>query len=273
MKQAYITDLDHTFLKTDLTLSAYSVDTWNQMAARATLSIATARSYKKAMQFLGELDLNAPLVLLDGALVVTPEKKIIDLKLIDRDLGDAIIDEAAKFGIFPVIISLEDDQLNEAFVYPTKLNHHQVQLIERYKNDDNLMQQTVSRAREKNLKIVYMGEEQLLKDLHLHLCNVFGENIKAIIGPEAYLGCYYLTLLHPLADKAHGLVSASHYVDHDPSEMTVFGDSTNDLGMFELAGRSIAVKNAIEEVKAAATIVLPHTNDEDAVAKYLSTLL
>ena len=46
----------------------------------------------------------------------------------------------------------------------------------------------------------------------------------------------------------------------------------NDLGMFKLAGTSVAVSNALEEVKAVADLVLPHSNDEDAVAKYLKSI-
>ena len=42
--------------------------------------------------------------------------------------------------------------------------------------------------------------------------------------------------------------------------------------MFEKAGTAIAVSNALDEVKEKADIVLPHSNDEDAVAKYLSKL-
>jgi len=42
--------------------------------------------------------------------------------------------------------------------------------------------------------------------------------------------------------------------------------------MFELAGKAIAVSNAQELVKEKAHIVLPHSNDEDAVAKYLDSL-
>jgi Cof subfamily protein (haloacid dehalogenase superfamily) len=270
MKQAFITDLDHTFLRSDMSLSGFTLQTWNAKAREATLSIATARSYKKALQFLSGLYLNAPLVLLDGALVVTPEKRVIDLKLIGRELGDAVIDEGSKLGIYPVIITLEDDELNEAFLYPAVRNLYQERLIARYKGDDNLEEQRSIRAREKNMKIVYMGEESLLRQLHAHLLQVFGDDLKQILSPEAYLGCYYLTLLHPLADKAHGLISAGAYVDHDPSQMSVFGDSVNDLGMFALAGTAIAVQNAMKEVKAAADIVLPHTNDEDAVARYLA---
>ncbi len=71
MSHAYISDLDHTLLRSDLSLSGYSAEVWNRMSRQATLSIATARSYKKAVQFLTPLHLNAPLVLLDGSLVVT----------------------------------------------------------------------------------------------------------------------------------------------------------------------------------------------------------
>jgi len=46
----------------------------------------------------------------------------------------------------------------------------------------------------------------------------------------------------------------------------------NDVGMFELAGISVAVANAQNGVKDLANIVLTHTNDEDGVAKYLEGL-
>jgi hydroxymethylpyrimidine pyrophosphatase-like HAD family hydrolase len=40
--------------------------------------------------------------------------------------------------------------------------------------------------------------------------------------------------------------------------------------MFKLAGTSVAVSNALDEVKELADIVLPHSNDEDGVAQYLA---
>jgi hypothetical protein len=42
--------------------------------------------------------------------------------------------------------------------------------------------------------------------------------------------------------------------------------------MFKLSNKSIAVSNALDEVKSVADIVLPYSNDEDGVAKYLSQL-
>jgi hypothetical protein len=125
---------------------------------------------------------------------------------------------------------------------------------------------------DENFKIVYMGEENLLRELAIHLENIFGEALKYILAPEAYVGCYFLTILHKDADKSHGIKSVSEYVGFDLEKLTVFGDNFNDVGMFELAGISVAVANAQDGVKKLADIVLPYTNDEDGVAKYLKGL-
>jgi hypothetical protein len=45
----------------------------------------------------------------------------------------------------------------------------------------------------------------------------------------------------------------------------------NDLGMFKIAGRAIAVSNAIPEVKRAAHEIIG-SNDNDSVIAYLESL-
>ena len=117
-----------------------------------------------------------------------------------------------------------------------------------------------------------MAEEELLVELHEHLVDVFGDDVKFILAPEAYVGCHFLTILSKDADKSHGIKSVSEYVGFDLEKLTVFGDNFNDVGMFELAGTSVAMANAQPEVKDLADVVLQHTNDEDGVAKYLEDL-
>ncbi len=272
MKKIYITDLDHTFLRTDLSLSSFTTEVWNSVGIESIMSIATARTYKKTEQFLKGIHVNAPMILLDGALIATMDKKIIDTKFIDRETADAIIAEGGRFGIYPFVLALADKNLNEAFLYSTVLNESQKNVLSRYSEDDNLKECKDIRAMDENFKIVYMGEENLLRELARHIESIFGDTLKYILAPEAYVGCYFLTILHKDADKSHGIKSVSEYVDFDLSKLTVFGDNLNDLGMFELAGSSVAVANAHDDVKTAADIVLPHTNDEDAVAKYLKGL-
>jgi len=272
MKQMFITDLDHTFLRNDLTISTFTKDVWNTNATTALLSVATARSYKKTVEFLHDLNLNLPMILLDGALIVNEKSEIISTKLINRDLANAIIFETNKFDIHPFILAMADSVVDEKFIYPKKRNSFQEELLKRYIEDDNLVEHSGLATEDKNLKLVYMADEALLRPLTEHLKSVFKDSLEFKLAPEAYLGCYFLTVLHPEADKAHGLRTVSEYMSHELSKITVFGDNLNDLGMFELAGTAVAVKNAQEEVKEAADIVLEYTNDEDAVAKYLKEI-
>jgi len=272
MKKIYITDLDHTFLRTDLSISDYTKTIWNSKSSDSILSVATARTYKKTAQFLKDIHINAPMILLDGALIATMDKKIIDTKFITKEIADIIINEGGKLGIYPFILSLADKNLNEAFLFSGILNEHQKQVLTRYAKDDNLKECKNICAMDDNFKIVYMGEEKLLRELASILDGVFGDSLKFILAPEAYVGCYFLTVLHKDADKAHGIKSVSEYSGFDLSKLTVFGDNFNDIGMFELASTAVAVANAQEGVKSQADVILSHTNDEDAVAKYLEGL-
>ncbi|HFS82505.1 MAG TPA: HAD-IIB family hydrolase [Epsilonproteobacteria bacterium] len=273
MKPIYLTDLDHTFLRTDQTVSAYSQKIWNQKSTEALLSVATARSFSKTQYFLKKLHLAAPMILLDGSMVVTPDKELIDLKLVNKTLGDAIIDEGLQFGISPFIIALKDMDLNEAFLFPSNVNLHQNAVLDNYKNDPRMQECQNIRAMEMNLKLVYFAQHEILEPLTKHLRQTFGAELEYKLSPEKYSDGWFLTILHPQGDKAHALQTIADYLGRETEDFTVFGDSINDLGMFDKAGTAIAVKNALDEVKEKADIVLPHTNDEDAVAKYLKSTL
>jgi len=272
MKNIYITDLDHTFLQSDLSVGDYTKKIWNSYSNDSIMSIATARTYKKTMQFLVGVEVNAAMILLDGALVVTKEKKIIDVKFINKEIADEIINAGSKLGIYPFVISLADSNLTEVFLHSSILNAYQKTVLTRYTKDDNLIELTSLEALDKNFKVVYMGEKDLLRELAQKLQDTYGDSLKFILAPEAYVGCYFLTILHKNADKSHGIQSVSEYEGFDLQKLTVFGDNYNDVGMFDLAGTSVAVGNAQEGVKELADIILPHTNDEEAVAKYLEGL-
>ena len=265
----YITDLDHTFLRTDQSISDFSREIWNAKRKDAILTVATARSYQKTHEFLEKLHLDAPMILLDGTMIVAPDKTLIDIKTINKTLGDAIVEIGLKFDIDPFIIGLKDMQLNEAFLYPRKLNEHQKFVLKGYKNDPRLQFNPENKTMEMNLKIVYFGDYTTLKPLTEALKNTFKDAIECKLSPEKYSDGYFLTILHPEGDKSHALQKVMEYLERDASDVTVFGDSMNDIGMFKLAGTSVAVSNALEEVKAVADVVLPHSNDEDGVAKYL----
>jgi len=274
MRKLFITDLDHTFLNSNQTVTSFSREVWNRKAKEMTLSIATARSFSKTEYFFKGLELNAPLILLDGAMVVTPNKEIIEIKTLDKRVGDMVIDIGREFNIEPFIIAIEDyKELKESFLLPPNMNYYQDKLIKsNYSKDTRLVYTKNIEGKKDTLKIVYMGEESILRPLSLKIKEILKDEIEVKLSPENYMGCYFLTLLHPLGDKAHALRVVSSYLNIPLKDTTVFGDSLNDIEMFKIAGTSIAVSNALDEVKREAKIILPHSNDEDGVAKYLLKL-
>jgi len=271
MKQLFITDLDHTFLHSSQTVTPFSKKIWNKKSENNLLSIATARSFNKTKEFFKGLTLNTPLILLDGAMVVTPEKKLIEIKTLKKEIVDEIINEGKKFKIEPFIISLNNHKtLNELFLLPPIMNNYQLRLIESsYSNDPRVCHCKKIEGVKDTLKVVYMGEESQLRPLSVHIKELFKDELEVKLAPEKYMGCYFLTILHPLADKAHALKKVSEYLDISLDTITVFGDSLNDIEMFKIAGTSVAVSNALDAVKKEASIILNHSNDEDGVAIYL----
>jgi 5-amino-6-(5-phospho-D-ribitylamino)uracil phosphatase len=272
-KNIFITDLDHTLLKSDQSISEFTKNTINEICKNHLFTVATARSFHKVQEFLANIELNAPMILLDGTMVVTNEKKIIDLKLITKDVADAIIFEGSKIGIYPFIIGLEDSGMEEIFWYPKILNDYQKDVLKNYKNDPRLQLKDPMSAMNRVLKIVYFGTLEVLAPLTTHFKTVFQDSLEYKLSPEKYGGGWFLTILHPQGDKSHAITKVLEYIDFSHQNLTVFGDSINDIEMFKLANISIAVANALDEVKKEANMILSHSNDEDGVAKYLSQFI
>ena len=271
MDKLYITDLDKTFLKDDLSVGAFSKEVWNELAGKGVvLSVATARSLKKSLEFLQGLDLKAPLICLDGAMVATSDGKLVRSRTLPPDTTSEIVAIAQKeFDIEPFIVGYDTDVTNERFLYPKQLNPYQQQLVTSYKNDSRLRAKERLIPLKNNLKIVYMGKKEQMLALEGRFKEVFGSSIEIKNAQDVYFDCWFLTVLHPLGDKAHALEDLLEYLGKTKEELCVFGDSLNDIGMFQIASKAIAVANAHEEAKKHAHIVLERTNNEEAVAHYL----
>jgi len=81
-----------------------------------------------------------------------------------------------------------------------------------------------------------------------------------------------LTLTAMGAHKGKALAVACENLGIDPANVVAFGDSGNDVEMFKVAGASVAMGQATEELRAVATFVSAR-NDEDGVAVAVERLL
>lgn len=73
-------------------------------------------------------------------------------------------------------------------------------------------------------------------------------------------------------DKGSALRFLAGHFGVDMSDTVVIGDSYNDISMFQVAGTSIAMGNAVDEIKRLSTIVTRNNNDH-GVAYAINTLL
>ena len=69
-------------------------------------------------------------------------------------------------------------------------------------------------------------------------------------------------------NKGDALRWLCQHLDIDLSQVAAFGDGTNDITMLQTAGVSVAMSNALPEVKAVARFETL-TNEEDGVAVFL----
>jgi 5-amino-6-(5-phospho-D-ribitylamino)uracil phosphatase len=94
-------------------------------------------------------------------------------------------------------------------------------------------------------------------------------NIFDSIGPSGKL---VLTLTNKRANKGVALQAACDHLNLDPKDVIAFGDAENDLAMFDLAGASVAMGQANDEVKSAADYVSA-PNFECGVAQAIEIIL
>jgi hydroxymethylpyrimidine pyrophosphatase-like HAD family hydrolase len=82
------------------------------------------------------------------------------------------------------------------------------------------------------------------------------------------VGWHWLTIHSDQATKGEAVRTVMGEVGCSAEEVIVFGDEVNDVGMLQLAGRGIAVENAIPSVIEVADQVIG-SNGEDSVARFL----
>jgi Cof subfamily protein (haloacid dehalogenase superfamily) len=101
------------------------------------------------------------------------------------------------------------------------------------------------------------------------------EELPVVLGPSltvSHMGAEAVEISPAGADKGVGLQWLLDHLEIDAGEVLVFGDEINDLPMFAVAGRRVAVQNASPAVRDAADEVTA-SNADDGVALVIERLL
>lgn len=271
-KRAYITDLDGTLLRSDQTLSGYTIGVLsNALAQDVVVSFATARGYISAHSVVSAIPWKYPLILYNGALLYDGlQHTVIGGYWLENTLTDRIFEIGRAYGIMPFYFSLDADS-RERVLHEELKREGETAFFRSRMNDPRFVavDRLACPVGHRTLAITYIGRLEELKPIEREVAIQLGGQVHSHMMKDYYIADhYFLEFSHPQANKREGLKLWARHMNIQPEDIVAFGDHVNDLGLFEAAGRKIAVRNAQDAIKRLADEIVP-SNDEDGVAAYL----
>ena len=263
----YVTDLDGTFLRSDTSLSDYTVRTINRLIEeqKTLFTYATARSFTSASPLVRELFLRCPAITFNGAFIVDPRtgEHIVENGYSEKSRAIAM-DFFLSENVAPLVYAYIDGKERISYL---ETNMDNIQgYVDSHRGDKRLRP-----VRE--FKSLFEGEpfyftiinpnDILALDKIFNKENGFARNVQK----DTYDDYYWYEIYNHTASKANAVLQVKQLVGADKA--VCFGDNLNDISMIEAADIGIAVSNAHDELKKAADIIIDD-NNSDGVAKYIA---
>jgi hydroxymethylpyrimidine pyrophosphatase-like HAD family hydrolase len=272
--QVFITDLDGTLLRSDESVSDFAVSTLNAaIAGGLALTYCTSRSFFAARRLCSRIDFRLPAVVSNGAFAVDARSgEVLHAAVLDRGLAAQVVQAAARRGWFPFVCGFAGGR--EVVAYRPPLNAGQADWVarRRRRGDPRLVAVPCLDVPEVVYEVLFLEDERTSRTLARWLGRDFGPAVGVTRMAETYYpGWCSVEVAHPAANKAATVRWLAARLGVGREGLTVFGDNLNDLPMFEVAGRRIAVANAQPPVRSAADLVIP-SNDDDGVARFVASL-
>ena len=267
----YITDLDGTLLNQFARLSQYSEQSLNEMIADGlNFTVATARTPFSTGQILAGLNLNIPIILLNGVIIEdTGQKRFIKVNAIAPDTVTSVIELLRTFEITGFLYAMKDGRI---VTYHETLERKPLrdfveERIAKYYMSYRHTESFASISADCVIYFSLLDTADQLQPINDALAAL--PDLKYTMYKDTYTrDLWFLEIFGAEASK-HSAVKYMRET-YGFSRIVGFGDNYNDLPMFEACDVRVAVENAKPEVKAAADFICG-TNDGDGVVKWIQT--
>ncbi len=262
-----VCDLDGTLLNSAEEISQENKKAVNMLKdAGIEFAIATGRHDLIAAKYIYDLDIKTPLIACNGALIKdVRRKRVLYEKLIPSDIAARVINYC-KTNYFDYLVYTPD-----AIYYSE--DSQRVNVVMNYNKSvkEELRAKTykirdLDISRDKIIKILIASQEDKIIE---KLDNDINQDNSLTIVSS---GNGLIDIMRSGASKGNALLILCDKLGILPKETVVFGDSHNDISMFEVAGLAIAPENAEEEVKKAADYVTL-SNDMSGVAHAIMSII
>lgn len=267
MKILYITDLDGTLLNTKSRINPYSIETINSLVEQGMpFTYATARSLVSAAVVTEGLSTKIPIISYNGAFIINPEtNEILASEGFQKEETDKIIQVLTEHDISPMVYAYVDGVEKVSWI--TERENEGIRYYLEKRKGDKRMNPLASSEHLYDGDMFYfvcIGEKEELQPIY----DIFAadERYFCSLHQELYRPEYWCEIMPARATKANAIHKLKKLWNCD--KVVSFGDAVNDIPMFQISDECYAVENAVDELKAIATGIIP-CNDEDGVAKWL----
>lgn len=245
-------DLDDTLLGDDLKISERTKEVIGECIARGiAVTISTGRMLRTALPFIQELEIKAPVITYNGALVAEPVSgNILHHSPLPVECAREVV-LAARRRQLPLNVYIGEELYVELITcdveaYSRKYN------IPLTITDDLLLS-----LNKEPTKLLAIGSPGILLDFERELREEFGHGLHITRSKPQYS-----EIMKAGVSKGQGLAFLSRYLRVPRGEIMAIGDSYNDIEMLEFAGLAVAVANASDHVKGYADFIAPSNQEE-----------
>ncbi|UZW13331.1 HAD family hydrolase [Clostridium pasteurianum] len=249
-----ISDMDGTLINTRGEISKENISAINNFVKKGGIfTIATGRTMESAGRYLKQLQVNAPIVLYNGA-------KIYDYKK-EKTLCEISLEEPVKEIIRKV--KYDDSSLGlEIYCEENVYIYNPCRFTERFSKKGYEIYYNIEDIWDKNwTKILILGEENQLDVMEIDFIDTFGD-VNLIRSGENFL-----EIIPKNTSKGHGLIELCKILRTDLSNTIAVGDNMNDAELLKEAGYGFCVANGNKKLRDIVKYKCP-SNDE-APIKYI----
>lgn len=269
MNTLYVSDLDGTLLNNKSEISPKSAAILNKLIKEGLLfTVATARTPATAIPVLKEVNINVPIIVMNGSFIYDiKEKKYIYTSQIPYESVKKVIDIVEKEQKQLFMYTLKEELLT---VYYKSFNSQEEEAFYHERKGLELKKFVKVAAyplevQDKVGHMVMLDSYDVIKKIADQLVGIPG--IKVLMYKDVNTeNSYLLEISATDMNKAKGIQYVEQLLKID--KVVAFGDNLNDIEMLEAAEYGCAVGNAEEELKQIADIII-EANVQDSVAKFI----
>ncbi len=246
--KAIITDLDRTLLRTDKTVSEYTLSVLKQCRDRGIRVIAaTARPERAVLAYHRQICFDA-MIVTNGARILLADRVIENG--IRHESGQKIL--AALCTVPGVVLSVE---MGDGLYANTPIPEWNPILHTGFPDLPSVSILYKILASGDTQKLLHIVREALTEDTYSTLSDGF-----------------LVQIMSRRATKWNGIRTVMDAFGISPDDTVYFGDDQDDIEPLTMCGTGVAVANAIGAAKAAADCITD-SNDEDGAARYIEKYL